>query len=130
MPGHYNQCKQVNRRLNGTTAYEGQYALSKPLIHGLKYNGKQIIADYQKCMENCEEESCSAVCFAQTDFKLYDYYRQRGVCYPDACTAAELLILQSNAKARSVFSYENQDQNGQSWTKKAVSLRAVLTKAK
>ena len=116
----------MHRRLNGTTIYQGQYVLSKPLIHGLKYNGEKIMSDYQDCIENCQEESCSAACFTQTDFKVYDYYRQRGVCYPDACTAAELLILQSNAKARSVFPYENQDKNGLTWTKKATSLRLVL----
>ena len=126
MPGHYNQCKQIHRRLNDMTVYKGQYVLSTPLIHGLKYNGEQIIADYQKCMSNCEEESCLAACVAQTDFRFYDYYRQRGVCYPDACTAAELLILQSNTKARSVFSYDNEDRNGLTWTKKASSFRSGL----
>ena len=53
-----NQCKKVHRRDDNTgeTLYEGQYVLTRPLVHGIKYNGlSEIKENYQNCMAWCIE---------------------------------------------------------------------------
>ena len=127
-PGLYNQCKQIHRRSNvtGETLYKGQYVLTKPLIHGIKNGGSEAIDGYRNCMTWCEEqaeEGCALLCIAGSDIHLFDYYRERGVCYPDACSAEEILILQSNViDISTIFGYDDEGRNGQKWTDKATSL--------
>ena len=88
---------------------------------------KESLTEIQKCVEICdklegeEKDSCTLGiggsfyinlqqlcyhlrkgCYYGNGFHLYDRYHKRGVCYPDACSAGELLILQSNVVPREI----------------------------
>ena len=81
-----------------------KWSMSRPLFHRIKQHGKEFI----ECVTDCDSEypdqseetdSCKLDCYqgkGVENIKLFDYYRGRGVCYPDACSAEEILILQSN----------------------------------
>ena len=76
--------------------------MSRPIFHKLKQYGKQFKDcaseclilptpdEFQKCVLDCYQD------YGVTNIKLLDYYRGRGLCYPDSCSAEEILILQSN----------------------------------
>ena len=55
-----------------------------------------------KALENDDElQLCILDCYqgyGVTNIKLLDWYRGRGICYPDSCAAEEILILQSNVQ--------------------------------
>ena len=59
---------------------------------------------------------------AGSGFRLFDFYFTRGVCYPDTCTAPEILILQSNVpNVTNIIDYVPKSNNGQKWTEKAIA---------
>ena len=101
-PGHINQCRQVHRR-SAKVEYKGKWAMSRPIFHRLKQYGKQFADCARNCTDlgNDELGPCILDCyqgFGVTNIKLLDWYRGRGICYPDSCSAEEILILQSNVQ--------------------------------
>ena len=68
------------------------------------------------------DEECPSVCMFGSGLKFFDFYVTRGVCYPDACTAPEILILQSNVtNVTNIIDYVTKSNNGQKWTEKAIA---------
>ena len=64
-----------------------------------------------ECLEqsNCQNLStqdqqveCTQTCLTENGFHLYDFYQRRGICYPDACSAAELLVVHSDVIPREI----------------------------
>ena len=78
--------------------------MSRPLFHRIKQHGKEFIACVNECDSKypdqpSEANLCKMECYqgkGVENIKLFDYYRGRGVCFPDACSAEEILILLSN----------------------------------
>ena len=90
--GLIDTCRRQKRIENGKTLYQGSWMKSRgvgtDLINAIVKNG---VIGSLKCIQSClEPDANPETCW--TGCGLGYIKRERGICFPDSCTPAEILI--------------------------------------